>query len=107
MAEQLNVRKTADIIPLHLINDEVPEYLSAIIARAMSFTPSDRFQSAEEMLEVNLVASVAGNLVKGAFSNTRPFASTRVHPPPPSGRVHVTPSGISRAKAANMKSRRA
>lgn len=28
---------------------------------------------AEEMLEVNLVASVAGNLVKGAFSNTRPF----------------------------------
>lgn len=28
---------------------------------------------AEEMLEVNLVASIAGNLVKGAFSNTRPF----------------------------------
>ncbi|MFZ4125380.1 MAG: YifB family Mg chelatase-like AAA ATPase, partial [Rickettsiales bacterium] len=28
---------------------------------------------ASEMLEVNLVASVAGNLVRGAFSNTRPF----------------------------------
>lgn len=29
--------------------------------------------SPEEMLEVNLVASVAGNLMKGSFSNTRPF----------------------------------
>lgn len=56
MVEQLGARKDGAVQPLSSIAPGVPEYLSAVIMRGMSYSEDQRFGTGREMLQALLVA---------------------------------------------------
>jgi serine/threonine protein kinase len=50
MSEQLNARLDSNIKPLNEINPAIPPHISAVVAKMMSYSPENRFQSAMEAL---------------------------------------------------------
>ncbi len=56
LMKQLEIRKDGAYPPLDKLNPSLPKQLVAAIAKCMSYNPSDRFQTAKELVQSLLIA---------------------------------------------------
>jgi len=73
LAQQMERRRDNNIPPLKSIVPDVPDYLAAVIARAMSFEPQNRYASARDVVQ----ALIAGR--SAAFATAQSKGSHKRH----------------------------